>query len=47
LDGTWPDLKHKSGIYGMYMDPVTAARMLNWAMDHGEIGRWTAARKLR
>jgi len=46
LDGTWPDLERKSGIHGTYMDPITAARMLNWAMDHGELGRWTAAQKL-
>lgn len=44
LDGTWGDLTRKSGIRGDYMDPPTAAKMLNWAIDHPtELRRWTCA----
>jgi hypothetical protein len=44
-DGTWQDLEAKSGITGSFMDPPTAAKMLNWAMDRpAELRRWTCAR---
>jgi hypothetical protein len=44
-DGTWLDLEAQSGITGSFMDPPTAAKMLNWAMDKPtELRRWTCAR---
>jgi hypothetical protein len=44
---TWADFSNASGILGNPLVPDDAIRMMDWAISHGYLYRWTCAKILR